>query len=487
MRFGSIAAGPQQAAALAARWPAVATLALLAVGGGAGIALAELNALFLCATLIGGAFILYDFRVGVALLIVLMPISGSAVFPREVLGIKGLNPFNLLLLATFGACLLHGIADGSIRRFVPRPLALLYIAPLLVAGALGVGHVDEIAPGFHMYEMLHFHDGAGYLRDLVVKPLLMVLFALLVAAAVARSERPERFFAPVLLSIWAMGAMVVVFFLIRGAALSALAGTDARQFLSPLGIHANELGRLYAVAYAMLLFTWAEARQFGFRLLLLASMVLVVMALMLTFSRSAFLGIALINLLFLLWRPTARRVVFFVLLAAAALVAAPDAVYDRLTTGSDSGLNAVSAGRIEGLWLPLLPEVLRNPVFGNGIGSILWSETMHRGGGTTVLGTTHPHNAYLQALLDMGVVGLAAVLAYFAHVWHGLRSLYKDRALDPALRGFYEGAAAGLLGFLIMAIADSSLLPKPEQSFLWLAIGMMYGQLRCRAQAQGRG
>jgi len=44
------------------------------------------------------------------------------------------------------------------------------------------------------------------------------------------------------------------------------------------------------------------------------------------------------------------------------------------------------------------------------------------------------------------------------------------------LRGFYLGAAAGLLSFLIAAIADSSLTPKPEQAFLWLAIGMMYGQ-----------
>jgi len=465
-------------------WSALALVAAAGMGGA--IALADFNALYLCVSLIGCAFILYDFRIGVVLLIVLMPVSGGAVFPHEILGVKGLNPFNLLLVATFGAWLLHALTAGGWQRFVPAPLAALYIAPMLVAGAIGVRHVDAIVPAFYMYDMLHFDNGAGYLRDLVAKPLLMVLYALLVAAAVARSERPERFFAPIVLSIWVMSAMAIVFVAMRGAALEELAASTSRQFLSPLGMHANELGRLYAVAYAMLLFMRAGSRHFGLRVLLLASMAMVVVALVLTFSRSAFVGLALVNVLFLLWRPSARRVVFFLLLAAGALLL-PEAVFERIGYGFDRGADAVSAGRIEGLWLPLLPEVLRNPVVGNGIGSILWSDAMRRGGGTTVLGTTHPHNAYLQALLDMGIVGLAALLAYFAHVWRGLRALYNDASLPPALRGFYEGAAVGLLGFLITAIADSSLLPKPEQSFLWLAIGMMYGQSRRRAQAQGQG
>jgi hypothetical protein len=44
------------------------------------------------------------------------------------------------------------------------------------------------------------------------------------------------------------------------------------------------------------------------------------------------------------------------------------------------------------------------------------------------------------------------------------------------MRGFYQGAAAGLLSILVSNVTDSSLTPKPEHAFLWLAIGMMYGQ-----------
>jgi O-antigen ligase len=147
-----------------------------------------------------------------------------------------------------------------------------------------------------------------------------------------------------------------------------------------------------------------------------------------------------------------------------------------VTTGFGSGLNAISAGRLEGIWLPLLPEILRSPIYGNGLGSILWSEAMRREGGVTMIGTTHPHNAYLETVLDMGIAGLILIGAYFVHVWRGFRASSVDPSLSPALRGFYLGAVAGLASFLIAGVADSSLKPKPEQGFLWLAIGMMYGQ-----------
>jgi len=456
-------------------------IAVLGVVFGSVIATTELNALYLCAAVIGCAFILYDFRIGVVLLILLMPVSGSVVFPHEMFGVTGINPLNLLLLATLGSYLLRGLFDGSLKHFVPQPLLWLYVVPILVAGALGSRHVDDIAPVFYMRKMLEFNNTAGYLRDLVLKPLLLVLFALLMGAAVARSARPERFLAPTLISIWAMGLLVLVFVYLFGTGLGEMASSTSREFLSALGMHANELGRLYAIAYALLLFTWAESKQFGLRLVLLVSMGLVVAALVLTFSRGAFVGLIVVNLLFLVWHRNARALIFLGLVAALVPFVLPDAVYDRVTTGFAGGLNAVSAGRIDGLWLPLLPEVGRNPIFGSGLGSILWSDVVRTAGGATVLETTHPHNAYLQALLDMGIVGLILVCTFFALVWRDFRVMSRDAALSPTLRGFCEGAAAGLLCFLIASFTDGSLTPRPEQSFLWLAIGMMYGLRAKRA------
>ena len=47
-------------------------------------------------------------------------------------------------------------------------------------------------------------------------------------------------------------------------------------------------------------------------------------------------------------------------------------------------------------------------------------------------------------------------------------------------RNYLLGVVAGLLCFIVTGFAGSSLRPTPEFAFLWIAIGMMYGQLARR-------
>ena len=85
------------------------------------------------------------------------------------------------------------------------------------------------------------------------------------------------------------------------------------------------------------------------------------------------------------------------------------------------------------------PRSLASPIWGQGLGSIMWSEAMKSG---TILEVSHPHNAYLQALLDMGVLGLVLVCAFF---WFVARDLIaagprclaagRDARLLPGRRG----------------------------------------------------
>ena len=67
-------------------------------------------------------------------------------------------------------------------------------------------------------------------------------------------------------------------------------------------------------------------------------------------------------------------------------------------------------------------------------------------------------------------------------MWKNLRALGSNAFLSAEMRGFYQGAAAGLLSFLVTGFAGSSLRPTPEFAFLWIAIGMMYG-LQARSPA----
>ncbi len=459
--------------------PAVWAVGAALLAGLAGLAIAVVGppAVILCVALVASLFVIVDFSAGVVMLIVIMPIAQRMFFPRAMFGITGLNPFNLLLGVTLVSFGVRELARGGMRGFVPRPLFWLYVLPLAAAGMLGSQHVNEIAAQLRELEAVPFDTAGGYLRDMVMRPLFMVLFGLFVAAAVMRSREPEKFLTPMLVSVWTMGLMVIFFVAKEGVGLGELSSENFRQFFGPLGMHANDLGRLYMVAYALLLFTWGSTQRTTLKLVLFVSMMLMTVALVLTMSRGAMLGFALVNLMFLFSRRTAGNFIFAFAIVAVLLVLMPDSVWDRLGTAFSGDMGKSSAGRTDQIWEPLLPELWRSPIWGNGLGSIMWSDAMRSG---TIFEVTHPHNAYLQVALDMGVLGTLATFAYLVHVWRGFTKLARDSALSPTLRGFFNGGRAGLAGFLLAGVAGSSLQPVPEQSFLWLAIGMMYGFLAPR-------
>jgi O-antigen ligase len=405
----------------------------------------------------------------------MMPVENTVYFPHQMFGLNGLNPLNLVILATLGSYLLRG---QDLRRFVPKPLFWLFVVPIVVAGFIGSRHVDDIYPFFYENQIIHYTDAAGYLRDTMLKPLLTVVGALLIGAALARSKKAERFLTPVIIAVWTMSLIALLYVVFSGVTLGELSSSHQRKFFSALGMHANDLGRLYAVAYALLLFTWGESKDAALKSVLVVTMGVLTLSLMLTFSRGAFVGFVLVNALFLLWKFNARTVGLGLLAAGVGAMLLPGAVIGRIMLGFGEGggdVNAVSAGRVDEIWMPLMPEVLKSPPWGNGLESTMWSHAMWA---QQILEVTHPHNAYLQAILDMGIVGLVLLLAYYLHVFRRLRELGSNAYLSPTLRGFYQGAVAGLACFLVTGFAGSSLRPTPEFSFLWIAIGMMYGQLR---------
>jgi O-antigen ligase len=448
-----------------------------AVAGGYALAMQEVQALYIGVAGAAAVAVLLDYRIGAILLVGLLPVSATSIFPRGLLGVTGLNPINLLLAATLVAYLAKGRLEHP-GALIPRPLMLLYILPIIAAGALGTMHVDDIHPDFYDQLVINYTTWSGYLRDTVVKPLLTVLTAVLVAAAVAKARKPEPFVTALAIGACLLALVMFVFIAMSGVRLGFLASARARAFFDQIGTHANELGRTFVTSYALLLFAWWETKHEKAKIALFVALGLLSLGIVLSFSRNAFLGFFLVNGLFLIWRFNAKKLGLALLGAAVAVALAPDAVYRRLTYGFDSGsADAVSAGRIEHIWLPLIPDALQSPVWGQGLDSIMWSHAMTSG---SMLFVGHPHNAYLQAILDMGLIGLGLIVAYYFTVWRGFRALGSNAYLSPTMRGFFQGACAALVAFAVAGMTGGSLRPQPENVPLWIAIGIMYGLLARR-------
>jgi O-antigen ligase len=138
------------------------------------------------------------------------------------------------------------------------------------------------------------------------------------------------------------------------------------------------------------------------------SMVAVAIALALTFSRGSIFAFIAINLIYVISRPNRRTLFLAMVVVPLGLALTPGAIWYRMTSGWSDGAEAASAGRMTEIWYPLLPELSNSPLWGNGLGAIMWSPPMIRG---TIMEVAHPHNAYLQAFYDVGAIGLVALLA----------------------------------------------------------------------------
>ena len=316
--------------------------------------------------------IVINYRIGVWLLVFLLPFAATQLIPREVLGIQGFNPVNGVLMLTLLSLFVSFLAGRGVIQLVHLPRRFLaYVAVIAFGAYVGAGSAEHsiINPEV-MGEPV---TATTYLVD-AAKTMIILIVALL-AATVARNGNGRPL-------IWALAAAYVAFFLvivayvvINGISLQDLAFQDARGFLSWTGMHANEIGLQANLGLAILLFTARATRGVLPRLILFASAVAAGMMAALTFSRSAFIGLSLILGYYLLSR---RRIgsflLAFLIILGAGLLLPDNPLVERATTGFEArDTDAITAGRVQHIWRPLLPTFWEAPIIGHGLGSTRWA------------------------------------------------------------------------------------------------------------------
>lgn len=434
------------------------------VGGG--------MALLLFAPLLPVLFVFRDFRIGVVLLALLLPLQRTPMLPS----FTGFNIVNYLTLATMAAL----VASAYFQRIrlapFPHVFWWAYLLPIVLAGLLGVTRIHEVPARSLLLIGSAYATPKAYLAALVIKPLFLIPAGWMLGTAALNSKRPAALVGVLVAAALLPALAITAFVAYHGFDLGALSGSASRDTLDALGMHANDFGMLLGSSFAVLLFLLPALRGMA-AAALLACLGCLLLALMLTFSRGGFALSAFAILAFALLQRQPRILFLTALFTLAGLALAPEAVWDRIGTGANESLASIlsgsrqdtlTAGRVW-LWSHLVPEFWKSPLWGSGVGSTAWSDLVKSG----AVFYNHPHNLYLRILLDVGIVGMALFVVFFVFLFRRLRQTARDSATPPLFAALARGTLVSLTGVMVAGLANGQYIADAETSILWLAIGLL--------------
>ena len=190
------------------------------------------------------------------------------------------------------------------------------------------------------------------------------------------------------------------------------------------------------------------------RLIALGALMLSVAAVVVTFSRAGFITLAVIGVAAfaaMLRRGALGAAVVMVFLVLGAFVLTPEKYFNRLATIAN--IEADTTGSAQGRWddyFVSLEYIRTHPLTGAGLGQDLLALNETRGRSTW----RSVHNAFLQAAVDLGLPGLALLLALLLASFANARRVRRQAARQAGLRDLgvlASGVHLSLLAFTVAA------------------------------------
>lgn len=420
-------------------------------------------------------------------LIVLMAFIEHRDWPKTMYAMQGLNPWNLLLAVIVVAWAFNRKREGLIWD-MPRSVSLLFLLymAVIVSGffrmMLGPGEVEG-------------RGVATLVSEYLVNPIKFVIPGILLFDG-CRTRSRLVIGLGALLAIYVLLAVQVVKLMPPESLLGGGTGFAAKSLNTldrGIGYHRVNLALMFAGASWAMFATRVLGKQRRTVALILAASLLLVYALALTGGRGGYVSWAVVGLFLCLLRW--RKQLVLLPLAAVFIVSAAPGTVNRLLEGfyaestefvtdaHSTDLYTVTAGR-NIAWPYIIEKIGEAPVIGFG------REAMRRTGLAAFLLDEHnekfghPHNAYLELLLDSGVVGLALVLSFYAVILGHAIPLFRD-SRSPVFAGIGGVTLSLVLGSLVAFLGGESFYPDEGSVGMWCAMGLLLRVSVERARAVG--
>jgi O-antigen ligase len=419
-------------------------------------------------------------------LVLLMAIIEHPDMPKSLLGLQGLNPWNLLLLIVILAWAVTRSREGLVWDMPGRMVALLmmYLAVVLVSLVrmmTDLTRLEDISLGTLVSEYL-------------INTLKWVIPGLLLFDG-CRTRSRFMLGLAVLLSVYVLlGAQVIRWMptdeILTGETLS---DRSLKILLNEVGYHRVNLSMMLAGASWAILATLPLATGISQRVLVIAASLAVSYAQALTGGRMGYVTWALLGLIlglvrwrkYLLLAPVVALAITWTVPSAVERMLQGFSVETRdhnvaLTTNTAliepedqdaPDAYTVTAGR-NVAWQYVIEKIGENPVFGygrlamqrTGLEAMLWEQFQES--------FPHPHNAYLEMLLDNGWLGLLLVMPFYVFVLRHAISLFRDER-SPVFQAIGGVTCALVMALLLASFGSQTFYPREGSVGMWCAIGLL--------------
>ncbi|MHB1952766.1 MAG: O-antigen ligase family protein, partial [Sulfobacillus sp.] len=416
------------------------------------------------------------------LLMLITPFQNTPFLPS----FSGFNITNYLTAATLGSLILAVRFKRLQIAPFPRFILWSYMIPVTLAALHGVPNLSKMTPQLVQAMSTVYESPRKYIADLLVKPMFMLLLAWMLGTAMLNSKKPSRFLVPFVVGPLLPAVAILLYLAVGGFHFSLLASTNGRGILSRLGIFSNSFGVLLSVPFAVLLFMTPQIKGWA-RAGVIFALIIIGMAIILTFSRGSYLAVATSIAYFLIYNRQVKTSFLILALLASLILPFSGPIWHRVTNGFSSGAatssvsarEQITSGRIA-IWRDLMPDIFDHILIGNGVGSTAWSPPAVAGEITP----NNPQNLYLDMLIDLGVIGTSLILFFYWRVSRVFKSLATNTVVSPLFRSVFRGAWIGFIGFLITGVAYNGYVTTPTQTYIWLMFGMALSFLGKGASTQ---
>lgn len=276
------------------------------------------------------------------------------------------------------------------------------------------------------------------------------------------------------------------------AIFQRIQGVEVSSALTDLKLNAGMPGRVYSTMenpnnYAeFIVMTFPVSLVFcmgivdrRWRTICLASLVVPVVALLMTYSRSGWVSFALAAVVFLgLWDK--RLLPLVVIAGVVALPILPDSIFNRiLTIGSTA--DSSNMYRIY-IWDAVLRMLRDHGLTGIGMGANNFVACYAEYCLPQATLAPHSHMLYLEIWLEMGIVGLIGFLGmYLGAIRRSVRCL---RHADPMLRHVLIACAGSLVGISFLGAAEHILFYPRDLFAFFILLGITLAAVKLAEESK---